>query len=550
MLFQEFRMAQTNLSDRNRWLLIAAVLTVGLISFVQSGCGDGSSGTVASSSAILSVYPVENTDTALVSTQIIVNFRNEMLSSTINENTFTVSSSGVPVDGIVVAPGITTTTSAVFIPYSDLVSGTDYKATISSDVVDIDGNHPLSRDYVWSFTVSGTMALVSRDVNGVVGNNTSGISDIDGNGEYFVFESKATNLVTNVTTGGINHIYRKNTLTGEVLLVSSDDSGLVAANAASSSPRISADGRYVVFESKATNLVPIASSGISQIYLKDLADGSVDMISRNSTLTAGNGNSFNPDISSNGRYIVFDSNATNLGGAGYRHVYLVDTADPDTVELISVNSAEFQGNNNSTDPSVSDDGQRIAFVSTATNLDTNTNTLSDIFLRERTPVGTTVLISMNSTSTGSANAPSSNPEISGDGQSIVFESPATDIDGGITGRVDIFLSDTVNPATRITVNADNNSANPSISFDGRYIAFESEATNLDTGYFNQTNIFVSDVTTPLVFKRLSLASDVNSNNARISIDGRYVSFESPYGFTLDDTNTIGDVYRAHNRFIQ
>ena len=199
---------------------------------------------------------------------------------------------------------------------------------------------------------------------------------------------------------------------------------------------------------------------------------------------------------------------------------------------------------------MSDDGQRIAFVSTATNLDTNTNTLSDIFLRERTPVGTTVLISMNSTSTGSANAPSSNPEISGDGQSIVFESPATDIDGGITGRVDIFLSDTVNPATRITVNADNNSANPSISFDGRYIAFESEATNLDTGYFNQTNIFVSDVTTPLVFKRLSLASDVNSNNARISIDGRYVSFESPYGFTLDDTNTIGDVYRAHNRFIQ
>jgi Tol biopolymer transport system component len=205
---------------------------------------------------------------------------------------------------------------------------------------------------------------------------------------------------------------------------------------------------------------------------------------------------------------------------------------------------------------VSDDGQRVAFVSTATNLDTNTNTLSDIFLRERDSNGTTVLISMNLTSTGSANAPSSNPEISGDGQSIVFESAATDIDGGIVGITDIFLSDTVNPATRITVtaggvvDADNNSANPTISFAGRYIAFESKATNLDTGYYNQSNIFVSDVTTPYVFKRLSLGSDLNSNNGRISPDGRYVSFESPYKFGIDDTNGIGDIYRAHNRFLQ
>jgi Tol biopolymer transport system component len=497
------------------------------------------------------VYPVENTDTALVSTQITVNFRSEMLGSTINENTFTVSSDGAPVDGVVVVPGITTTTSAVFIPDSDLVSGMVYEATISSDVVDSAGNHPLSRDYVWSFTVSGTISLVSRDMDDVVGNNTSDTSDIDGDGQYIVFESTATNLVTDVTTGGINQIYRKNTLTGEVLLVSSDASGLVAANNASSSPRISDDGRYVVFESTATNLAAIASGGFSQIYLKDLADGSVDMISRNSTLTAGAGNSFNPDISSDGRYIVFDSDATNLGGTGYRHVYLVDTDDPDTIELISVDSSEVPGNGPSSNPSISDDGQRIAFASTATNLDTDNNIFSDIFLRERDPNGTTVLISMNSTSSGSANAASSNPEISGDGQSIVFESPATDIDGGIPGRIDIFLSDTVNPATRITVKngvgADDDSANPSISFDGRYIAFESEATNLDTGTFNKSNIFVSDITTPDDIKRLSLISDVNSNNARISSDGRYVSFDSPYSFTLDDTNNgLVDIYRAYN----
>ncbi len=549
-------MTQTNLSERNRWLLIIAVLAIGLISLVQSGCGNGSSDTVASTSAILSVYPVENTDTALVSTQIIVNFRNEMLSSTINESTFTLSSGGVPVDGIVVVPGISTTRSAVFIPDADLISGTGYRATIRSDVVDSNGDHPLTNDYVWSFSVSEAMALVSKDRFEVAGNNSSAISDIDGSGQFIVFESTATNLVTNVTTGGINHIYRKDTLTGEVMLVSSDESGLVAANAASFTPRISTNGRYVTFESKATNLVPIASGGISQIYLKDLADGSIDMISRTATLNAGNGNSLNPDISSDGRYIVFDSTATNLGGTGFRHVYLVDTADLDTVELVSVNSAEIPGNGNSSDPSVSDDGQRIAFVSTATNLDNiDNNGLGDIFLRNRDSGGSTVLISTNLASSNGANASSSNPEISGDGQSIVFESPATDIDGGIFGRVDIFLSDTVNPATRVTVktggvDADNNSANPSISFAGRYIAFESKATNLDTGNFNQSNIFVSDVTTPGIFKRLSLGSDLNSNNARISPDGRYVSFESPYKFGIDDTNGIGDIYRAHNRFIQ
>ncbi len=541
-------MAQINSSGRNCWLLIAALITLGLTGLIQA-CGSSSS--LPPPSAVLSVYPVENTVTALVSTEITVNFRNEMLSSTINENTFTVSSGGVPVDGSVIVTGITTTTSAIFIPDSDLISGTDYKATISSDVVDSAGNHPLSQDYVWGFTVSQTMALVSRDINSVAGNNKSDKSDIDGNGHYIVFESTATNLVTNVTTGGINHIYRKDNLTGEVLLVSSDDSGLVAANNASSSPRISDDGRFVVFESTATNLVTIASGGFSQIYLKDLADGSVDIISRNSTPTAGNGNSFNPDISSDGKYIVFDSNATNLGGTGFRHVYLVDVADLDTIELISVNSSEVPGDGNSSDPSVSNDGQRIAFVSTATNLDTDNNNFSDIFLRERDSNGTTVLISKNSTSSGSANAYSSNPEISGDGQSIVFESPATDIDGGIVGRVDIFLSDTVNPATRITVTtsggADDDSANPSISFDGRYIAFESEATNLDTGTFNKSNIFVSDVTTPDDIKRLSLISDVNSNNAKISSDGRYVSFDSPYSFTLDDTNNgLVDTYRSYN----
>ena len=545
-------MTQANSSNRNRWLLIATVITVGLTSILQA-CGDSST-SLPPPSAVLSVYPVENTDTALVSTQISVDFRNEMLSNTINENTFTVSSGGVPVDGTVVVPGITTTTSAVFIPDSDLVSGAVYKATISSDIVDSDGNHPLSRDYEWGFTVSQTIALVSRDVNDVAGNNKSDSSDIDGSGQYIVFESTATNLVTDVTTGGINHIYRKDTLSGDVLLVSSDDSDLVAANTASSSPRISDGGRFVVFESKATNLSTIASGGFSQIYLKDLADGSVDMISRNSSLTAGNGNSFNPDISADGKYIVFDSSATNLGGTGFRHVYLVDTADLDTIELISVDSSGVPGNGNSSDPSVSDDGMRVAFVSDAKNLDADNNTFIDVFLRDRNSNGTTSLVSENISATGGGDRDSTTADISGDGNYVVFESNATNLVTDQSTFVDIYIRDIESSSTSLVnflasgpVYADDNSHNPSINSDGSFVTFESEATNLDTGTFNKSNIFVSDVTTPDDIKRLSLISDVNSNNARISSDGRYVSFDSPYSFTLDDTNNgLVDTYRSYN----
>lgn len=554
-------MSQAKSSDRKRWSLIASVLMIGLISLVQPGCNcDSSSGTAAPTpTPVASVFPLDQSNTALVSTVVAVSFQNDMNSSTLNNDTFTLTTGGVPVSGTVVVADITTTKSAIFIPDSDLVSATDYIATISSDVVDSAGNHPLTQDYVWSFTVSQTMALVSSNIDGVAANNASDISDIDGSGHFIVFESTATNLVNNITTNGLNHIYRKDTLTGEVLLVSSDDSGLVAANNVSSSPRISDDGRYVAFESTATNLDAIASGGFSQIYLKDMADGSVDMISRNSTPTAGNGNSNNPDISSDGKYIVFDSNATNLGGTGFRHVYLVDSADTDTIELISLNSTGIQGNGDSSDPSISDDGLLVAFVSNATNLVTpDSNISTDVFLRDRS-LNETTLVSENSTANGSGNAASLNAEISGNGGFIVFESIATNLVASQSGFNDIYLRDIVASSTSLVnyldsvpVFANADSADASINFDGRYVSFESKATNLDGGTNGLTNVFIRDTQTSDAVKLISKNIDGtqatnNSNNASISSDGRYVSFESPFSFTLDDTNNGQvDTYRAYN----
>jgi|GEM_PF-6684456 len=557
-------MASAAPPNRNRASFITSVLLLGFVSLVQPGCdcsSDGSFGTAP----VASVFPEQNSDSALVTTNVIVFFGIDMNAASV-ESSFTLTESGgtdVPADVVYDA----TTRTATLDPVSELKAGTEYRATISSTVEDAAGNTPLASDFVWSFAVSQAIELVSKDFNDVAGDIDSNFSDISADSRYIVFESSATNLVSTPVTNGLTHIYRKDTVTGEVLLASSDDDGL-EANESSTSARISADGRFVVFESIATNLVSSVGSnnGLPQIYLKDMepetSQITVTMISRNAT-DASNFGSSNPDISADGRFIVFESNSTNLTGLAtsiIRHIYLADTQSPNAFNLVSVaTNGVPTTSGNSTNPSISNDGRYIAFDSTASDLvttDTNSGTgVSDVFMRDiGDPVGlnpVTVLISKNSTGTDSANGFSVNPAISGDGLHIVFESNADDIDGGATGTVDIFLSNTIDPASLVTsigiTAANGASANPSISDDGRYVAFESLATNLDGGSNGKFDIFVSDEATADEIRRITQTSDDNSNNARISSDGRYITFDSPFGFTLDDTNNgLIDVYRALN----
>ena len=559
-------MAQTNSSERNRWLLITTVITLGLISLVQAGCSCGSSSSVTPS-AITDVFPPQSSDGALVSTLVTATFRDDMNVNTINTSTFTLTVGGAPVAAASVNYDATTKT-ATLTPAADLVSDTEYRATISSSVEDTGGNKPLASDYVWSFTVSPATYLVSKDSNGVVGNNRSDISDIDATGQYVVFVSSATNLVTNFVTNGLNHIYRKDMITGEILLVSSDDNGLEANNS-SSSPRISDDGRFVVFESTATNLSSILTRGTQQIFIKDMDDGSIELASRDLTLNAANGICTDPDVSDDGRYVVFASTAANLTaipGGGFSQIYYKDMADesvdmlslrttlttgatgqsnntdmsadgqyivfesnasdlispsptasiniyfidistPTNIEHISVNTAGTDAFGNSLNPSVSNDGRYVAFDSVATNLATSDNNGNDdVFLRDRNPAGspTTILVSVDPSGGDSANGKSTSASISGDGAFIAFQSDATDIAvGNNPGLIDIFVRDMASASITI----------------------------------NQVNIADPGIPSPTF----------NSANASISSDGRYVSFDSPYSFTLDDTNNgLVDIYRAYN----
>jgi len=554
-------MTQVISSDRNRWLLIASVLAIVLVSLVQIGCGDSSS--IPPPPTITDVYPPQSSDAALVDTFVAATFGIDMDDSTINSSTFTLTRSGGSEEAAVINYNPANRT-AFLDPNSDLISGAEYIARISTLVEDTRGNRPLVSDFVWSFTVTPATTLVSKDSDDAVGNDVSKQSAIDETGRYIIFESQATNLSDAATTFNRNHIYRKDSVTGEVLLVSSDDAGLEANND-SFSPRISDNGRYVVFESLATNLSSISTGGTRQVFIKDLADtdqtdgeANIELVSRDTTgLVVANTTAENPDVSNDGRYIVFESTATNLSSLpanGATQIYLKDMND-DSIDMITAGGAA-----DSNRPAMSPGAQYIVFDSEAGFA--GSNPTRSVYIYDPTAPTTIELVSVNDSGTQGDGA-STNASVSDNGNYVAFESLATNLvtTGDNNGASDIFRRDRSASETLLVSTADGTSSGnaastgSSISSNGAYVAFESSASNLVAeGTLGFSDIFVRDLSTmpTVTIERINIPQSFigeannDSNNASISADGRYVSFDSPYNYDATDTNTINDVYRSHN----
>ena len=219
-----------------------------------------------------------------------------------------------------------------------------------------------------------------------------------------------------------------------------------------------------------------------------------------------NGRSDEPSLSADGRFVAFSSSAIDFtsGDANSRDdiiVYNLPASGPPTVmERASVSSSGIAANEDSSSPSISSDGRHIAFRSTATNLVSgDTNEAEDIFLRDRVS-GTTTRISV---ATGGAQADdrSYSPAVSADGRYVAFSSDASNLVGtDANGSEDVFVHDRYfNRTTRVSVSESDGSANgystsPSISADGRYIAFDSTSSNLVTNDTNgDKDVFVRDL---------------------------------------------------------
>jgi hypothetical protein len=350
--------------------------------------------------------------------------------------------------------------------------------------------------------VSGVTECVSVDPTGATGNGKSGWAQasvsISGDGNFVVFGSQATNLVSGAHLSG--QIYLRDRSAGTTEIVSVDQLGRDGYGD-SYSVSVSMDGKYVAFSSYAYKLVPQDTNGYTDIFVRDRAAGATQLVSIGVSGAQSNDHSMKPTISSDGQAVAFTSRASNLvpNDSNYYWDVFVFDVPTQTIERVSVDSSGAEANSGADDGAISSDGRCVAFQSNSTNLVAgDTNGKTDIFVHDRT-TGVTERVSVDS-SGSEANNVSVDPSISADGRYVAFESVASNLVAGDTNsRDDIFVHDrTTGITTRVSVDSSGAEANKpswsaSISTDGAVVAFQSHADNLVPGDTNgRPDVFVND----------------------------------------------------------
>ena len=407
----------------------------------------------------------------------------------------------------------------------------------------------------------GDIERVSVDSSGSQGNGGSGNISISGDGRFVAFASTASNLVNDDTNGQID-IFVHDRESGMTSRVSINSSG-IQGNGESNTPSISGDGRFVAFDSLASNLVANDTNNQRDIFVHDRESGMTSRVSVDSSGIQGNGNSRTPSISSNGRFVAFSSFASNLVNGdtnGITDIFVHDR-ESGTTSHVFIDGSGIQGNHVSDTPSISGDGRFVAFRSYASNLVSgDTNGRSDIFVHDR-QAGTISRVSVGS-GNSQGNGDSHSPSVSGDGRFVAFSSDASNLVSGDTqSHEDIFVHDRQTGTTsRVSVDSsgnqgNNTSASPSISSDGRFVAFQSFASNFVSGDTNgKLDLFVHDRQIGTT-SRVSVDSNGNQGNnpsllPSISGNGRFVAFSSnASNLVSGDTNDSYDVFVAEQAVI-
>jgi Tol biopolymer transport system component len=322
---------------------------------------------------------------------------------------------------------------------------------------------------------------------------------------------------------------------------------------------VSSDGRFVTFGSTASNLVAGDVNAAADVFLRDRVAQTTERVSVRAERLESNGASFESSVSSDGRFVAFASDASNLVAGdhnGATDVFVRDRALGRT-ERVSVGAGGTEAHGTSSLCSLSANGRFVAFASTAPNLVVgDSNGVRDVFVRDRA-LGTTERVSVSGTG-ATANAASGQPFISADGRFVSFTSGASNLVGSDTNGVsDVFLRDRAARTTRrISVRsggaqADGASSESSISGNARFVAFQSVASGLVPGDANaRTDVFVHDRVTGAT-TRVSVgsgAAEANGNSLLgeqlgISADGRFVAFASGAGNLVpNDGNGTSDVF--------
>jgi hypothetical protein len=415
-------------------------------------------------------------------------------------------------------------------------------------------------------------SIESRATGGTQSNSASTLNftgnAMSADGRYLAFGSYATNLTSPDTNGQIDVFLRDRV--ANVTLCCSVTSGGATGNNYSQYPTISADGRYVAFESFASNLVGNDHNGGSDVFVYDAATGAISRVSVASDGSEANSSSQTASISANGRYVVFTSFA-KLSASDTNNkddVYVRDLV-LGTTTLVSTSATGVVGNDTSWDASISDDGRYVAFRSMATNFGApDSGAFYDVFLKD-VVTGTIVRVS-SKPGGGEANNESFQARVCGDGSKVFYTTVATDIvtPDANGANADVLAYDVATGVTtRVNVSTAGKqslraASTPSPSSDGRYCSFQSDDANLDPilnaagGY---QHIFVRDLVQGRCVAQ-TLTSDfatANNNSFVSSITGNgqqlaFLSMATNLDPTDSNNSTIDVFFRdcSEVRFVE
>lgn len=525
--------------------------TLLLISVASCGSSDSNdSDNVAPE--IISISPENLSTNITVDSEISVVFSESISGSDINTTSFSVKEPNhTAVPGQVTYNADTKTVS--FVANGDFKPGMTYKLSISQDITDTAGN-PLDNEFVSSFTTEPFIVRASLDLNNAEKTQNSFDPAIDESGHHVFYRTY--------------NVFTRDMLqnTSEVVSITAD--GVEGHINASSRTRVSDDGRYVVFNSGSFDLNPVDNDSLLDIYVKDMETGSLDLLTVNGSGIISNGASAFPDISNDGRYVVFRTEATNLVAEDTNTIsdlLLVDR-ETNSIQLISTSSENVQGNDWSDFARISGDGRYVSFMSNASNLVANDNNATYDIFRKDLLTGETIRVSTAEDGT-ETNGSSSTSTISSNGRYILFESEASNLVANDTnGVADVFVKDMVdNVIMRVSTDTSgvegnttstNPNSRPGISADGRFVTFYSTASNLVINDTNGTaDIFVKDITNGEI-ARISVSNtgeeaDGYCYDTDISGNGRYILFDcDATNLVEDDTNGLKDIFRAVNPLLQ
>jgi hypothetical protein len=418
----------------------------------------------------------------------------------------------------------------------------------------VPGDDNQSRDvFVYDLETNDT-ARVSVGSGGEQGNGQSELSWISADGRLVGFQSIASNFIAGDDNVAFDTFVR-DTQSNTTSLVSIRTAPLGASGISGPSyiGTLSADGRFIAFSSYAVNLAPNTRERRLDVYVRDALNGTTKRVSVDADGNQSDGSSSGPSISADGRFVAFSSHATNLvenDTNQHSDVFVRDVLNENTTR-ISVNSNGGQVNSHNSSASISADGRYVAFQSDARRLvpDKLFNQ-DDVFLRD-IQAGTTTRVSVN-TEGADSNHHSYGASISDNGRYVAFVSEASNlVEGDTNGDSDVFVRDTVSGiTTRVSVNtqgaeADRDSSSPTISADGRYVAYASDATNLVQGDSDtSTDVFLHDRQTGTTIRVGPVGPDIEfPGRPSVSADGRYVAFGSfSDGLVANDTNGVSDLF--------